>query len=264
MIVLSSFFYSKMCNGYIGKLSIVAVIFIACIIFSGCAREKLVVEEKSEEKENRDQKKNRVTYLALGDSYTIGESVGASQRYPVLLADRVRQVGYSVSDPVIVAKTGWTTDELAAGIAARGITGPFDLVSLLIGVNNQYRGRNVDTYRTGFRALLQQAVDFAGGQAEKVFVLSIPDWGVTSFAASQDREKIAGEIDEYNAVNREETYKRGILYVDVTPVSRQAKEDPSLIAEDGLHPSAKMYAAWVELALPGVVEILNREETTSP
>ncbi|MBD3383393.1 SGNH/GDSL hydrolase family protein [candidate division KSB1 bacterium] len=220
------------------------------------------IEETENEKSNREN--NRFTYLALGDSYTIGESVETSQRYPVLLVNRLRQVGYSVSDPVIVARTGWTTDELAAGITASGVTGPFDLVSLLIGVNNQYRGRDVDTYRTEFCALLQQAVDFAGGKAEKVFVLSIPDWGVTPFAASWDREKIAREIDQYNAVNREETCKRGILYVDVTPVSRQALEDPSLIAEDGLHPSGKMYAAWVERALPGVIRILNQGKTTTP
>ncbi len=262
MIFLSSLFYPEIWNGPIRKNFIILVIFIACILLPGCEKEKLVVEEK--ENANQNEGKNTVTYLALGDSYTIGESVDVSQRYPVLLANKLRQVGYSVSDPVIVAKTGWTTDELSAGIAARELVGPFDLVSLLIGVNNQYRGRDVDTYRTGFRALLQQAVEFAGGQAERVFVLSIPDWGVTPFAASWNREKIAGEIDHYNAVNREESIKRGVLYVDVTPVSRQASEDLSLIAEDGLHPSGRMYAAWVELALPGVIRILNQEKTTSP
>ncbi len=202
--------------------------------------------------------KKKRHYLALGDSYTIGEGVDASQRYPVLLATSLRKEGYSINDPLIVATTGWTTDELAAGIHAARVTGPFDLVSLLIGVNNQYRGRDVGNYRAGFRSLLEQATEFAGGQAETVFVLSIPDWGVMPFAASRDRNKIAMEIDQYNNVNREETQQRGSLYVDVTPVSRQAKDDPSLIAEDGLHPSGNMYAAWVELALPGVKSILNQ------
>jgi len=227
--------------------SVLKIVIVLLLLLPGCKKVKEVVQEVS------------LNYIALGDSYTIGESVAESQRYPVLLVEGLRDEGYIINDPVIIARTGWTTDELAAGIEAANIAGTYDLVSLLIGVNNQYRGRDLSNYRDEFRALLQQAVDFAGGRSENVFVLSIPDWGVTPFAASRDRERIANEIDQYNAVNREETQKRGILYVDVTPISRKAIEDPSLIAEDGLHPSGKMYAAWVDLALPGVVEILNTQ-----
>ncbi|MEE4311164.1 MAG: SGNH/GDSL hydrolase family protein [candidate division KSB1 bacterium] len=226
--------------------SVVKIVIVLLLLLPGCKKVKEVVQEVP------------LNYLALGDSYTIGESVAESQRYPVLLVNRLREDGYMINDPLIIAKTGWTTDELAAGIDARQISGPYDMVSLLIGVNNQYRGRDVANYRDEFRALLQQAVGFAGGREENVFVLSIPDWGVTPFAASRDREIIAKEIDQYNAVNRDETENRGILYVDVTPISRQALEDPSLIAADGLHPSGKMYAAWVDLALPGVTEIVNQ------
>jgi lysophospholipase L1-like esterase len=179
-------------------------------------------------------------YLALGDSYTIGESVPATERFPVQLA---RELG--LGDPEIIAKTGWTTDELNAAIDAAHPQGPYDLVTLLIGVNNQYRGRDAEQYRGEFTALLQRAIGFAGGDAKKVVVVSIPDWGVTPFAEGRDRAKIATEIDQYNAINREETSRAGARYVDITPISRG--NDPTLVAGDGLHPSGKQYTEWVRL-----------------
>lgn len=196
-------------------------------------------------------------FLALGDSYTIGESVEPAQRWPVQLAALLRARGIDVAQPEIIARTGWTTDELDAAITSSGPDGPYQLVTLLIGVNNQYRGRDGEEYRVQFAALLQRAIAFAGGQAGRVVVLSIPDWGVTPFAASRDREKIALEIDLFNAINREETLRAGARYVDVTPVSRRAWQDPSLIAGDGLHPSGSMYRAWAELALPAALEALR-------
>lgn len=188
-------------------------------------------------------------FLALGDSYTIGESVAASERWPVQLAARMRDEGVYMEDPLIIATTGWTTDELAAGIERRGPQGPFDLVSLLIGVNNQYRGRDLTEYRQQFAALLEQAVGFAGGDPKRVIVLSIPDWGVTPFAADRHRETVSGNINQFNAVNAEEAARLGAHYVDITLSSREAAHDPDLIAGDGLHPSGKMYTAWTELAL---------------
>jgi lysophospholipase L1-like esterase len=182
-------------------------------------------------------------YLALGDSYTIGESVAESERFPVQLA---RELG--LSDPAIVAKTGWTTDELGEALNAVRLAGPFDLVTLLIGVNNQYRGRDAEQYRGEFAELLQRAIGFAGGDAKKVVVVSIPDWGVTPFAEGRDRAKIATEIDRYNAINREEASRAGARYVDITPVSRGG--DPALVAGDGLHPSGKQYGEWVKLIAP--------------
>ncbi|WP_282298557.1 GDSL-type esterase/lipase family protein, partial [Stenotrophomonas sp. PS02289] len=122
-------------------------------------------------------------YLALGDSYTIGEGVAEQGRWPVQLSAALRAAGVDIADPQIIATTGWTTDELDAGIDAAAPQGPFDLVTLLIGVNNQYRGRSVDEYRTQFSALLQRALGFAGQRAQRVLVLAIPDWGVTPFAA---------------------------------------------------------------------------------
>jgi lysophospholipase L1-like esterase len=196
-------------------------------------------------------------FLALGDSYTIGESVAEKDRWPVQLAALLRQQGLEPGDPQIIARTGWTTDELSDGIDLARPKGPFALVTLLIGVNNQYRALPLDKYRQEFVALLLRAIDFAGGEAGRVVVLSIPDWGVTPFAQGQERAAIASAIDRFNMVNAEETLRLGSHYVDVTPESRLAPSDPALIARDGLHPSAKMYADWARLALPAACEALN-------
>lgn len=210
-----------------------------------------------------------VRYLALGDSYTIGESVDESERWPMQLASMLEsspQIAKSIAgtegggiEVAIIARTGWTTDELWDGIQARKIQPPYDLVSLLIGVNNQYRGLDIEEYRKSFVFLLNKSIEYAGGDANRVIVLSIPDWGVTPFAGDRDSKKIADEINQYNAVNRAETEKAGAHYIDITPVSREAVNDPSLIADDGLHPSGKMYAEWAKLALPVVLEVLTAD-----
>jgi lysophospholipase L1-like esterase len=190
-------------------------------------------------------------YLALGDSYTIGESVAEAERWPVRLAALLRERGIAVGAPEIVATTGWTVRELGHGIDQAAPRGPYDLVTLLIGVNDQYRRGDPDTYRADFAAMLRRAIGFAGGRAGRVVVLSIPDWGVTPFAArsGRDRETIGAEIDRFNQINREETAKAGARYVDVTPESRHAAADPALTAPDGLHPSGVMYEAWARLAV---------------
>jgi lysophospholipase L1-like esterase len=195
--------------------------------------------------------------LALGDSYTIGEGVDPSQRWPVQLAAALRAESFRLDDHLIIARTGWTTGDLLAAIEATDPQGPFDLVTLLIGVNNQYQGRDIESYRNEFRTLLGIAVDFAGEDPSRVVVLSIPDWGVTPFAQSRDRAQIAAAIDQFNLVNREKSLAAGVHYLDITPLSRQAADDPTLLATDGLHPSGKMYAAWVELLLPIAREILT-------
>lgn len=204
-----------------------------------------------------------IRYLALGDSYTIGESVEAHERWPhqlaVLIEGTPEFSGQRV-DVSIIAKTGWTTQELWEGIQARQLEPPYELVSLLIGVNNQYRGYDLNEYREQFIFLLNKAIEYAGGDANRVIVLSIPDWGVTPFAEGRDRTQIAKDIDAFNAVNKEETELADAHYVDITPISRGAVVDPTLIADDGLHPSGPMYAAWAQLALPVVLESLQ----TSP
>lgn len=198
------------------------------------------------------------SYLALGDSYTIGESVPEQERYPVQLADSLKKNGIEISDVKIIAKTGWTTDELQLGIDTAVVKEEYDLVTLLIGVNNQYRGRDVENYREEFKALLHRATAFASGNKDKVIVISIPDWGVTPFAEGRDKEQIAQEIDTYNSVNLEETTNAGVAYVDVTGISRMAVTQPDLIASDGLHPSGKMYTLWVKEIYPLAKEILMK------
>jgi len=195
--------------------------------------------------------------LALGDSYTIGQSVEEAERWPVQLAGRLRAQGVAVEAPVIIARTGWTTAELDAGIDEAAPEGPFDLVSLQIGVNNQYRGLGPLEYRDEFAALLARAVALAGGEARRVVVLSIPDWGVTPFAAERDGELIASEIDLFNSLNAAKTAEAGAAYVDVTAISRQAAEDRTLIAADGLHLSGKMYGLWAEEVLRVACSVLG-------
>ncbi|MFT3763607.1 MAG: SGNH/GDSL hydrolase family protein [Pseudoxanthomonas sp.] len=193
------------------------------------------------------------TYLALGDSYTIGEGVAEDGRWPAQLAKALRGEGVVLADPHVLARTGWTTDELDAAIDdAEPSFDEYDLVSLLIGVNNQYRGRPPAEYREQFAALLDRAIGFAGGRAHRVIALSIPDWGVTPFAARESRDpaRIAAEIDAFNAAARATCEAAGVAFVDITPVSRARGGEPRMLVEDGLHPSAAMYAEWAKLALP--------------
>jgi lysophospholipase L1-like esterase len=191
-------------------------------------------------------------FLALGDSYTIGEGVDAGERWPAQLARAVRARGIALADPEIVATTGWTTDELSAGIARAAPTPPFDLVSLLVGVNDQYRGRDVNEYREGLLPLLRDGERFAGGESWRVAVLSIPDWSATPFAERDPRGRaaIAADIDQFNEVARAEAAESGMVWVDVTPISRRAALEPALLAADKLHPSGAMYAEWVQSILP--------------
>ena len=201
-------------------------------------------------------------YLALGDSYTIGESVPAEERWPNQLAQLLAADNMQI-EVTIIARTGWTTSELWQGIQAERIHPPYDLVSLLIGVNNQYRGYEINEYRDQFDFLLKKSIEYAGGDANRVLVVSIPDWGVTPFAFGRDPEQIAKDINGFNSVNRDMSEKSGVHYSDITPVSREAINNPLLVAPDGLHPSGKMYAMWAEQAYPIVREILihlNKEK----
>ena len=185
-----------------------------------------------------------ITWLALGDSYTIGEAVPAKESFPFQAADMMRNEGYPFDDPVIIAKTGWTTGELQDAIVKAAPRDVFDWVSLLIGVNNQYRGLSVDEYETEFTELLKQAIQFAGQQSSRVIVLSIPDWGYTPFAANRDREKIHAEIDAFNQVNKKISMQSGVHYIDITPGTRQSASRPGMLAPDGLHPSGAEYYKW--------------------
>ncbi len=207
------------------------------------------------EKETQSQK---LKYLALGDSYTIGESVLEVDRWPNQLVKSLNNKKIAVAKAVILAKTGWTTDELMQAITDSILDDSYDFVSLLIGVNNQYRGRSAENFREEFVTLLNTAINFAGKNPSKVFVVSIPDWGVTPFANNRDQDKIAREIDLFNKICEEESLKKGVKFIDITDISRNVYKDSELVAADGLHPSSTMYSQWVDRMLPMVEELLNK------
>ncbi|RYZ21868.1 MAG: SGNH/GDSL hydrolase family protein [Chitinophagaceae bacterium] len=192
------------------------------------------------------------TYLALGDSYTIGEALPLQASFPYQAVQALRREKLHMAPPEIIAKTGWTTDELSAALSDYTFLRHYDFVSLLIGVNNQYRGRTVEEYTPGCAALLERAVTLAHGKPERVFVLSIPDYGVTPFVQEKglDPQKIAGEIDQFNAAARALAAQYGTHYIDITEGTREAAADSTLLAADGLHPSEKEYVRWgAKLAL---------------
>jgi lysophospholipase L1-like esterase len=199
-------------------------------------------------------------YLALGDSYTIGEGVAADQGWPHQLAAALRAQGVAITDPEIVARTGWTTDELSAAMDAHAFHPPYALVTLLIGVNNQYRGRDLQNYRVEFRALLERAIALAGGDASRVVVVSIPDWGVTRFGSESGRDpaRIAREIDAFNALAAAISTTLRAHYVDVTAISRDRGGSPDMLAADGLHPSAAMYSRWTAAIAPAAQAAFRR------
>ena len=189
-------------------------------------------------------------FLALGDSYTIGESVAENVRWPNQLARKINESNSAVR---IIAKTGWTTDELISAIEDANIKQQYNLVSLFIGVNNQYRGWSIETFESEFQELIEIAVSFSKKGSSNVIVLSIPDWSAFPFAEGRDIKKISREIDDFNAIVKRTAHKNGVIFFDVTDISRLASEQPELIAEDLLHPSGEMYRLWVE-------KIINSKE----
>jgi lysophospholipase L1-like esterase len=199
----------------------------------------------------------RLHYLALGDSYTIGESVAASERFPHLTAERLRAQNIPMTEPEYIATTGWTTQNLLTAINEANGLKTYDVVTLLIGVNDQYQGLDTAGYRERFSQLLEKAVKLAGNRPGRVFVLSIPDYSATPFVAEKDKSRVQAEIDAFNAINKEITLARNIAYVDITPVTRQAVSEASLLAGDGLHYSAKAHQQWAALLAPLIQQALK-------
>ncbi len=190
---------------------------------------------------------NSKSFLALGDSYTIGEAVKPEERWSHQFCDMLRNKGVDLLYPRIIATTGWTTSELQHAIDEANIDETYDLVSLSIGVNNQYRAESIDQYANEFRSLLTQAVSFAGNIKQHVLVVSIPDWGATPFAEGRDRAQIAKEIDQFNSIKKAITHELGVTFIDITEVSKLAANNKLLNASDGLHPSGLMYSKWADL-----------------
>jgi lysophospholipase L1-like esterase len=233
-------------------MKILQLIFIFLLFFAGNCK-----KDNNDPAPMNNIPTKTISYLALGDSYTIGQSVSASERYPVILSEELKKNNIEVAGPEIIATTGWTTANLKNGIVNTGISGnEYDLVSLLIGVNNYYQGRSLEEYKVQFKELLLMSVDFAGGNKNKVFVVSIPDYGYTPFGQSNQAVISAG-VDQFNAANKHITDSIGVAYFDITPISRNGLSDPALVANDGLHPSGKMYQQWVDLMYKDVLQMIN-------
>lgn len=201
-----------------------------------------------------------VRYLALGDSYTIGTGIDTVRNYPNQLADSLEMRGYVIDTTAVIATNGWTTGDLKKGIKASNPDSSYDIVSLLIGVNNQYQGLELDLYKVEFRQLLEQAIAFAGADTSNVWVISIPNYGVTPFGQSRNPVVIRQELQVYNDIARDISAEYNIPFVNVTPISELAADDSTLIAPDDLHPSARMYALWVKEILPTVTQILDQND----
>jgi lysophospholipase L1-like esterase len=185
-------------------------------------------------------------YLALGDSYTIGEAVPLSESFPYQVVQLLRNKKFNFNAPEIIAKTGWTTDELLDAISKSTLLSKYDFVTLLIGVNNQYRGRDALEYKEQFEEILKKAIELANGKKEHVLVISIPDYSVTPYTRLMDIEKISKDIEVFNSINKALSIQYKVRYVDITTDFKDAKNNPALITGDGLHPSEKEYAKWAE------------------
>ena len=198
---------------------------------------------------------NKNKYLALGDSYTIGEAVDVKQKWPVQLLDKLSKVNSEINELEIIAQTGWTAQQLITATAESTLEPPYGLISLLIGVNNQFQGQLAENFRPSFIELIDRAVILSGNIKERVFVLSIPDWGATPFANSLQRSEITKQINEFNSIIKYEAEQRNVKFYNITDISRNALNDLSLIANDNLHPSGKMYAQWVSLIEKDILSI---------
>jgi acyl-CoA thioesterase-1 len=196
------------------------------------------------------------SYLALGDSYTIGEGVIATESWPYQLVKKLNSMGIAFQQPKVIARTGWRTDNLSAAIQAEDLSEKYDLVSLLIGVNNQFQGKSIDQFKKDMRSLLNTAVNLSVAGKSRVFVLSIPDYGSTPFG-KLERESIGKEIDQWNLACKEICDEFEIPFFDITTISKRAATDTDLTTKDKLHPSAKMYSLWVDEIIEPLRPILT-------
>lgn len=236
------------------SLKIVLLLFLPIFVIaaSACKKEQKAANSSYSGSTNNIDTIRNYKYLALGDSYTIGQSVSTADRFPAQTSALLKNDGINLNNIEYIAVTGWTTVDLAGAINSRNPANDFDIVTLLIGVNDQYQGLDTSGYRMRFSELLTKAVTFAGNRKQRVFVLSIPDYSVTPFVPATDKARVSREINEFNRINKEVTSGQGISYIDITPSTRMAANDPSLIAGDGLHPSGKEYLKWAQLLAPQV------------
>lgn len=238
------------------KISIINVLLLLPFIFVilSCRKDNTMVNAVNP---NETVGRGGISYLALGDSYTIGQNVDEEERFPAQTADLLNRAGIGVSTLDYIATTGWTTIDLSSAIETGQPSNNYDLVSLLIGVNDQYRGLDTAGYRVRFRALLQNAIQLAGNRKERVFVVSIPDYSATPFVPTYRKAEVSKEINHFNRINKEITLSAGVTYLDITPGSRDAQNDATLVADDGLHPSGKEYSKWASQLAPLMASVLK-------
>lgn len=223
-------------------------LFIFVLVLSACSAPRNTTIS-----ENMD-----FSYLALGDSYTIGEGVPLNEAWPTQLVQRLKERGHKVAPPRIIARTGWTTRNLITNIESEiDVQRRFDLVSILIGVNNQYQGKLVSEFEVELEEIFRKAINHSKTREKGVFALSIPDYGVTPFG-SRNADTIAVQIDRYNAIVRRVAEQYNVDFYNITPISREALVNKSLIARDSLHPSGEMYRAWVDEIIDGVAGKLSQ------
>ena len=204
-----------------------------------------------------EQKQKKQSYLALGDNYTIGEAVSNKHSWPMQLVQALEEENILIDKPKVIAQTGWTTADLKKGIDQTALDYPYDWVSLLIGVNNRWQGKNIEVFKADFEQLLSQSILFAGNKKNRPFVISIPDWGKIPFAKNQEREKIRTEKDNYNQVIYEICSRKEFAFIDITQISRNLHSNPDFISSDSLHPSKSQYPKWVEEIIPFFVNSSN-------
>ena len=237
-------------------------LILTTLLFTGCSASLDLKESESEvtieKPKDNPANEGSFTYLALGDSYTIGERVCETCRFPAQLKTEFEAHTQTNLETEIIARTGWTTDNLINAISNADLTSDYDLVTLLIGVNNQYQGRSFSQYKTEFPQLLKTAIRFAKGNKERVIVVSIPDYAYTPFGQSTTSpQKISQEIDAYNSFAKTKAEEAGVVFIEITDITRKGLEDPELVASDGLHPSEKAYGLFVKRLLPVVKLILK-------
>ena len=235
----------------------IPILILSLVVLLACQKDSFKMTTNSPTPNTKP--KNEISYLAIGDSYTIGEAVPLEGGFPHQLTTILKDNGLDVGRPHIIAKTGWTTSELQEAIKKANLSEQFTVVTLLIGVNNQYRGESREKYRKEFKELLQTAISFTNGNKAGVFVVSIPDWGLTPYGKESGRDipAISLDIDAFNAINKEETLSQGVSYTDITPGSHLVVSDKELVASDGLHPSAKMYQQWAVQLAPALIKALK-------
>ncbi len=234
-----------------------AILFSFLLPFSSCSESEDIMNDpvdiEEEPTDTMEVDTNAISYLALGDSYTIGQSVDQNMRWPVQLAQKLKENDIIVEPLNIIAQTGWTTSKLLEAIYDIE-PDQHDLVSLLIGVNNQYQGQPFEIFQVEFDSLLNLSIQLAGN-IERVFVVSIPDYGVTPFGTINS-EQIAEELDMYNDYMQQKCMTLEIPFINITDLSRQLGDSPGALAVDNLHPSGSQYTEWVNLILPVVIDML--------